>query len=111
MRTILFLLIFSLVSASCQPEPSTKVLTGLDRVVEFKQLFENKRIGIIANHTAFNSNGQFILNVFQEQIPGAKIAALFGPEHGFRGNYSAGKKSMNTLFSIQFLFTAFTAKT
>ena len=92
MRTILFLLIFSLVSASCQPEPSTKVLTGLDRVVEFKQLFENKRIGIIANHTAFNSNGQFILNVFQEQIPGAKIAALFGPEHGFRGNYSAGKK-------------------
>ena len=86
---VFFYILFFLVG--CQAKSSNHVLTGLDRVPEFQQLFENKNLGIIANHTAFNSRGQFILNVFQE-IPGAKIKALFGPEHGFRGNYSAGKK-------------------
>lgn len=92
MRVLLFLLALILLTCSCQQKQSNKVLTGLDRVDEYRQLFENKKLGIIANHTAFNSKGQFILNVFQEQIPSARIAALFGPEHGFRGNYSAGKK-------------------
>ncbi len=92
MRTVLLLLVLTLATGSCRTKQANNVQVGLDRVAEFKQLFENKKLGIIANHTAFNSRGQFILNVFKEQIPGAKIAALFGPEHGFRGNYSAGKK-------------------
>ncbi len=91
MKRLLILVTSLLLMAGCQSKAKQPVLTGLDRVPEFKQLFVNQRLGIIANHTAFNRQGKFILNVFRE-IPGAKIKALFGPEHGFRGNYSAGKK-------------------
>jgi uncharacterized protein YbbC (DUF1343 family) len=60
------------------------VKTGLDRVGEYKDLFQGKRLGIIANHTAYDRSGRFIVDVFKE-MPGVKIAALFGPEHGFWG--------------------------
>ena len=60
------------------------VKTGLDRVSEYKDLFQGKRLGIIANHTAYDRSGRFIVDVFRE-MPGVKISALFGPEHGFWG--------------------------
>jgi uncharacterized protein YbbC (DUF1343 family) len=60
------------------------VKTGLDRVSEYKELFQGKRLGIIANHTAYDRNGRFIVDVFRE-IPGVKLVALFSPEHGFWG--------------------------
>ncbi|WP_456443757.1 exo-beta-N-acetylmuramidase NamZ family protein [Caldithrix abyssi] len=91
MKPFLPVLFIFLTLASCQGKSEQTVVIGLDRVTEYRYLFENKNLGIIANHTAFNSRGEFILNVFQN-IPGAKIKALFGPEHGFRGNYAAGKK-------------------
>ncbi|APF17392.1 Uncharacterized conserved protein UCP016719 [Caldithrix abyssi DSM 13497] len=91
MKPFLPILFILLTLASCQGKSKQTVVIGLDRVTEYQHLFENKNLGIIANHTAFNSRGEFILNVFQN-IPGAKIKALFGPEHGFRGNYAAGKK-------------------
>ncbi len=77
----------------CSPQKNStgQVRVGLDRIEEFSDLFANKRLGIIANHTSFNSQGVFILDAFRK-IKGARIRALFGPEHGFRGNYAAGQK-------------------
>ena len=68
-----------------------QVLTGLDRVSEFAEMFQNKRLGIITNHTAYTRDGRYITEVFQN-IPGARIVALFGPEHGIRGSAAAGEK-------------------
>ncbi|MEN6335278.1 MAG: DUF1343 domain-containing protein [Phycisphaerales bacterium] len=65
------------------------VRTGLDNVGLHKELFEGKRIGIIANHTSYNSDGKHIVDVFRT-MPGVRVAALFGPEHGFRGIEEAG---------------------
>jgi len=66
------------------------VKTGLDNVPEYKQLFDARRIGIITNHTAYNSKGQYILDVFRN-IPNAKVTALFSPEHGIYGTQGAGE--------------------
>ncbi|MEJ2702800.1 MAG: DUF1343 domain-containing protein [Sedimentisphaerales bacterium] len=60
------------------------VKTGLDRVSEYKDLFQGKRLGIIANHTAYDRNGRFVVDVFKG-LPGVKVVALFSPEHGFWG--------------------------
>jgi len=65
------------------------VKTGLDRVGEYRQMFEGKRLGIVTNHTAYNSEGRFIVDVFQ-RVSGGKVAALFSPEHGLWGNEQAG---------------------
>jgi uncharacterized protein YbbC (DUF1343 family) len=66
------------------------VKTGLDNVPQYKRLFDAKRIGIITNHTAYNSNGQYILDVFRN-IHSAKVTALFSPEHGIYGIQGAGE--------------------
>ena len=82
--SIIFLIMFS-----CQVQ--RPVETGLDRITEFSHLFKNKRIGIIANHTAYNSNNEHIVNIFFDRLD-VKVNALFGPEHGIRGRSAAGEE-------------------
>ena len=67
------------------------VKTGLDCVGEYKNLFEGKRLGIIANHTAYDSNGRFIVDVFRG-MTGVMVAALFSPEHGLWGTAPDGEE-------------------
>ena len=43
-----------------------------------------KNVGIITNHTAYDSSGKFIVDVFKE-MNDAKVIALFSPEHGLEG--------------------------
>ena len=66
--------------SSCQGS----VMTGLDCVDSYSQVFQGKRIGIITNHTAYNSNGKYIVDVIRD-MPDVKVTALFGPEHGLWG--------------------------
>ncbi len=89
-----FILLVALLLSFCanlSSKGKTNLQTGLDRVNEYRSLFAGKRLGIIANHTAYNRKGVFIVDVFR-RMPGVKISALFGPEHGFRGSHSAGVK-------------------
>ena len=76
----------SLVVLSCC---YSSVKTGLDRVGEYKGVFEGKRLGIIANHTAYDRDGRFIVDVFR-RMTGVRIVALFSPEHGLWGKEQAG---------------------
>jgi len=65
------------------------VRTGLDNVGTHASLFTGKRIGIIANHTSYSSDGKHVVDVFRA-MPGVRVTVLFGPEHGFRGIEEAG---------------------
>ncbi|MBE0537564.1 MAG: DUF1343 domain-containing protein [Phycisphaerae bacterium] len=67
------------------------VTVGLDKVRTYASLLNGKRVGIICNHTAVDSDGRHIVEVFQA-LPGVKVTALFGPEHGIYGLADAGKK-------------------
>ena len=70
---------------------SGPVKTGLDNVTSFAEVFQNQRIGIITNHTAYNKSGLHIVDVFAA-MKTVQIKALFGPEHGIRGDTDAGGK-------------------
>jgi len=65
------------------------VRTGLDNIGSYNHLFHGKRIGIITNHTAYNSGGQYIVDVFRN-VDNVTVAAFFSPEHGIRGIEEAG---------------------
>ena len=67
------------------------VRTGLDRVGAYKNVFEGKRLGIIANHTTYDKDGRFIVDVFRN-MGGVTVTALFSPEHGLWGTARAGEK-------------------
>ncbi len=70
---------------------SGAVRTGLDNVGRHTELFAGKRIGIIANHTSYNSEGKYIVDVFRA-MGDVRVVALFSPEHGLRGLDEAGAK-------------------
>ncbi len=66
--------------------------SGLD--MSLRDNFEDmrgKKIGLLANHAAVDQLGRPILDVLGLD-PGVRVGALFGPEHGLRGQAEAGEK-------------------
>ena len=62
-----------------------KVITGLEVLLEdADSLLKDKRIGLIVNHSSINSKGKHIIDLLH---PKYKIAKIFAPEHGVRGNF------------------------
>jgi len=66
-----------------------KVVTGLENLLgNHLNLIEDKRLGVIANHTSVNSNGEHIIDLLSNH---GKVVAAFGPEHGIKGDIAAGE--------------------
>lgn len=66
------------------------VLTGADILLSHKMdMIRGKRLGIVTNHSALLSNGVHLVDTLNH-IKGITISALFGPEHGIRGNAPDG---------------------
>ena len=63
---------------------ATSVRTGLDNIESYHSIFKDKRVGIITNHTAYDSSGKFIVDIFKG-MDDAEVIALFSPEHGLEG--------------------------
>ncbi|MCB0261706.1 MAG: DUF1343 domain-containing protein [Calditrichaeota bacterium] len=72
-----------------QPAATQTVQTGLDRVAEFTKLFAGKRVGIVTNHTAYDANNAYIFDIINN-LPDVTVTAMFGPEHGIRGQAEDG---------------------
>jgi len=85
---IVYLISFIIFGVSCR---SGNVETGLDRVEDYKDLFRNKRVGIITNNTAYDRNNRYIVDIFKE-MKDVKITAIFTPEHGLEGKKEPGEK-------------------
>ena len=68
-----------------------KVKVGADVLIEKRfDLIKGKRVGIVCNHTALLSDGGHLVDVLYGR-PDVKVVALFGPEHGIRGDAPDGK--------------------
>jgi uncharacterized protein YbbC (DUF1343 family) len=97
MKSFILMLTMALITTACtaSSSPGTsgfepRVLNGLD-VLE-KQDFEplkGKRVGLITNATGVNINLESNIDIMHRS-PNVELAALFGPEHGVRGDISAG---------------------
>jgi uncharacterized protein YbbC (DUF1343 family)/CubicO group peptidase (beta-lactamase class C family) len=61
------------------------VKTGLDVLVRdgFK-ILTGRKVGVITNHTGLDQKGRHIVDIMSE-CSNFQIAALFSPEHGFKG--------------------------
>lgn len=71
------------------------IKTGLEALKSqnFK-LLEGKRVGLITNPTGFDNHIKSTVDVLFE-AKNVKLVALFGPEHGVRGDVHAGDKIDN----------------
>ncbi|MGD2071437.1 MAG: DUF1343 domain-containing protein [Gemmatimonadota bacterium] len=52
-------------------------------------LVEGRRVALVTNHTGVDGAGRSSIDLLHEH-PGVELVALFGPEHGLRGDAGAG---------------------
>ena len=63
------------------------VLTGIDVLARGKfRTLAGSRVGVVTNHTGRTASGQPTVDALFH-APGVTLAALFGPEHGLRGDF------------------------
>ena len=68
----------------------SNVKVGADVLIEKQlDLVRGKRVGLITNQTGRLSSGEFLVDVLRSK--GVEVVALFGPEHGIRGEAAAGQ--------------------
>ncbi len=69
----------------------TMVKLGVDVFFErHLDLVKGKKVGLITNPSGVNGRLQSTIDLFRDH-PGVELAALYGPEHGVRGNAQAGE--------------------
>ena len=98
MRSILFLLIASssiFCAASKKKQERApiyvnkkEIKTGAEQTDKYLPLLKGKRIAIMANQTSIIGKTHLVDSL---KTLGVNIVKVFGPEHGFRGNASAGE--------------------
>ncbi len=93
MRTFIFILTFVISIFNSY----SKVKTGIEvlREQNFK-ILENKRVGLITNPTGVDGNLKPTIDILHEAA-NVNLVALFGPEHGVRGDAYAGDKVDNVI--------------
>lgn len=72
-----------------KPVVIKKIMTGADQTEKYIDYLKGKRVGILANPTSVIGNKHLVDSLLTR---GVHIVKAFGPEHGFRGDASAGAK-------------------
>lgn len=87
-----FLVIIGLTLSHNLCAQKIKVKTGIEvlKDTNFRQL-QGKRVGLITNPTGVDNNLKSTIDILHE-APGVQLVALYGPEHGVRGDVHAGDK-------------------
>ena len=84
MKKVFFLLVVVLIGGFA----SAQLVKGGERFAEYLPMLQNKRVGIVCNHTSV-VNGVHLADTLLAQ--GVNIKILFTPEHGLKGTQEAGK--------------------
>ena len=92
---VIFCCLFMLCSPFQSWARNKQVMTGIDVLEQqaFKCL-QGKRVGLITNPTGVNRHLVSTVDVLNN-TPGVNLVALYGPEHGVRGDVHAGDKVDN----------------
>ncbi len=93
--TLLFLMLLFSGSFVSTLQAQAKVKTGIEVLAEHNfDLLQGKKVGLITNATGVNAQLRSTIDIIN-QAPGVEITALYGPEHGVRGEFAAGDKVHN----------------
>ena len=86
-KTLVFIIALALAFVSCLP---AQVKPGIEALQDdnFK-LLEGKRVGLLTNPTGVDSRLKSTIDILFE-APNVNLVALYSPEHGIRGDVTAG---------------------
>ncbi len=77
------------------------IITGAEQPEKYLPLIQNKRVGLVVNNTSMVKSVHLVDFLLTNNI---KVEKIFAPEHGFRGDASAGeviKDGVDTKTGIQ----------
>lgn len=84
------LLVAPLATAVAQAKGN--VIPGIEVLLtDSLHLIKGKRVGLLTNHSGRDRKGTSSIDLLFK-APGVKLTALYGPEHGIRGEAKAGEK-------------------
>lgn len=73
------------------------MLKGIDNILKYSELFTGKRIGLITSISGVDNDLNSTIEIIQKHF---NLCALFGPEHGVRGDKDAGEMIDNYIDEI-----------
>ncbi len=96
------LLAIAMLLLSCSPKikatktdtTNSSIKTGAEQTELYLPLLKGKRVAVLANQTSIIGKTHLVDSL---QKLGVNIVKVFGPEHGFRGNASAGAHVANEI--------------
>jgi uncharacterized protein YbbC (DUF1343 family) len=95
MKKIILLTSILIMFAAAQSQ--NRVTVGADLLFSSRtDLIDGKRVGLITNHTALLADGTHLADALSK-YPNTKLTALFGPEHGIRGDAPDGRTVHDTI--------------
>ncbi len=68
--------------------------TGADQMIQYLHYLQNKKVALVVNQTSNIGNVHLLDTLLKLKV---KVKTVFAPEHGFRGNHSAGEKVASTI--------------
>ncbi|WP_231952058.1 exo-beta-N-acetylmuramidase NamZ family protein [Ichthyobacterium seriolicida] len=71
---------------------SQKIIPGANRTNLYLNLLSDKNVAVVTNHTGMIENTHIVDSLLSL---GINITKIFSPEHGFRGDHSAGEEVKN----------------
>ena len=89
-KTALWMILVAMLISGVSIASAASIKLGIDNVGDNMQLFAGARVGLITNPTGVDSHLNSTIDVLLAK--GVKLTALFGPEHGVRGDYADGAK-------------------
>jgi uncharacterized protein YbbC (DUF1343 family) len=79
-------------SAPVAAQTKGNVVPGIEVLLsDSLHLIKGKRVGLLTNHSGRDRKGTSTIDLLFK-APGVKLTALYGPEHGIRGEAKAGEK-------------------
>ena len=89
MPVFLGILLLYLSCCFTQPDNKNGIVTGADQPDKYLPMIKNKRVGLVVNHTSRVSGIHLVDFLLSKNI---EVKKIFAPEHGFRGDFSAGEE-------------------
>jgi uncharacterized protein YbbC (DUF1343 family) len=89
---------FALLAAGAAPlQENPRVTLGVSVLLQDSlHLIRGKRVGLITNHTGRDERRQSSIDLIHN-ASGVRLTALFGPEHGIRGEAGGGERIVSTV--------------
>ncbi|MDO5665200.1 MAG: DUF1343 domain-containing protein [Bacteroidia bacterium] len=91
-KNILFVILLGWMATTSSFAQKIHVKTGIEVLKESNfKILQGKRVGLITNPTGVDNNLKSTIDILHE-TPNVQLVALYGPEHGVRGDVHAGDK-------------------